>query len=124
MNERPDTQQIKAELAGKILRLLDERKLAGSAARELVGLSEAEISRLRLAQLNDLSIDRLIDVLNALSHRVDVTVRPATAGNSLLRMIRRMEELNAGIPSEEFEKVPPDLAQNLDHYLYGAKKTD
>jgi hypothetical protein len=124
MNERPDTAQIKAQLASEIVRLLDGFKFSDTAPRKQSGLAEADIARLRSAQLDGFSIDRLIDVLNDLNHRVDMTVRPAVARSSLLRIIQRMEELDATIPPEEFEKVPADLAQNLDHYLYGAKKTD
>lgn len=35
-----------------------------------------------------------------------------------------MAELDASIPPEEWDRVPTDLAQNLDPYLYGAKKVD
>jgi hypothetical protein len=31
-------------------------------------------------------------------------------------------ELGESIPKEEWDKVPTDLAKNLDHYLYGAPK--
>jgi hypothetical protein len=33
-------------------------------------------------------------------------------------------ELGASIPKEEWDKVPKDLAKNLDHYLYGAPKEE
>ena len=32
------------------------------------------------------------------------------------------DELAADIPDAEWDKVPTDLAKNLDHYLYGAPK--
>jgi hypothetical protein len=32
------------------------------------------------------------------------------------------EEIGRSIPPEEWEKIPKDLATNLDHYLYGAPK--
>jgi hypothetical protein len=28
-------------------------------------------------------------------------------------------ELSASVPAEEWDRVPKDLAENLDHYLYG-----
>lgn len=31
-------------------------------------------------------------------------------------------KLAAGVPDEEWEKLPKDLSYNLDHYLYGAPK--
>jgi hypothetical protein len=30
--------------------------------------------------------------------------------------------LGHGVPAEEWEKLPTDLARNVDHYLYGAPK--
>jgi len=33
-------------------------------------------------------------------------------------------ELGAAVPEEEWAKVPSDLSKNLDHYLYGAPKSD
>lgn len=34
------------------------------------------------------------------------------------------DELTADVPDSEWDKVPTDLARNLDHYLYGAPKED
>jgi len=31
-------------------------------------------------------------------------------------------EISAGVPEEEWAKIPADLAKNLHHYLYGAPK--
>lgn len=33
-----------------------------------------------------------------------------------------VDEINAGLPADTWEKVPTDGAINLDHYLYGAPK--
>ena len=33
-----------------------------------------------------------------------------------------LKELAAGIPPEEWDRLPPDLTDNLDHYLYGTPK--
>ena len=30
--------------------------------------------------------------------------------------------LRAQVPPEEWDKLPTDMARNVDHYLYGAKK--
>ncbi|MGA2175841.1 MAG: hypothetical protein ABSH38_12755 [Verrucomicrobiota bacterium] len=35
---------------------------------------------------------------------------------------KRVVELGESIPKEEWDKVPTDLAKNLDHYLYGTPK--
>jgi hypothetical protein len=33
------------------------------------------------------------------------------------------DEIAEDLPQEEIEKLPPDAAEQLDHYLYGAPKT-
>jgi len=33
-----------------------------------------------------------------------------------------LAELGRSIPREEWDKLPPDLSDQLDHYLYGAPK--
>jgi hypothetical protein len=33
-------------------------------------------------------------------------------------------EIGAGVPQEEWAKVPADLSINLHHYLYGAPKEE
>jgi hypothetical protein len=33
-----------------------------------------------------------------------------------------LKELAAGIPLKEWDRLPPDLTDHLDHYLYGTPK--
>ena len=47
MNQRPDTEQIKAELAAAIIRLLAERTLTDASASEQIGIAETEIALIR-----------------------------------------------------------------------------
>ena len=122
MNERPNTEQIKAELAAAITRLLSERALTSAAPAEQISMTAAELALIREGKIGGISVDRLIEILNALHQRVEIKVSPVTVGNPLLRITQYMAELDASIPPEEYEKVPTNLAQNLDHYLYGAKK--
>lgn len=117
MNERPDIEQIKAQLAAEILRLADE----GNLARGNIHL--VDIARIRSGDLEQISIDDLVAQLNTFDQHVAVTVSSAAPrdGRSLLEKIAA---ITASIPPEEWEKVPSDLAQNHDHYLYGAPKRD
>jgi antitoxin (DNA-binding transcriptional repressor) of toxin-antitoxin stability system len=46
-------------------------------------------------------------------------LRPAAPALSL---DKTFAVITQGIPDEEWERVPKDLAQNLDHYLYGTSK--
>jgi hypothetical protein len=41
--------------------------------------------------------------------------------NSILEMV---SEVTREVPEREWERVPADLSKNVDHYLYGSKKTD
>jgi predicted XRE-type DNA-binding protein len=74
----PDTRLMKADLAAEIIRVLRERGLAGARAAECAGVPEADISRIRNAELGRYTIDRLVKVLNRLDQgiRVEVTMRP------------------------------------------------
>ncbi len=39
-----------------------------------------------------------------------------------LRLMREFQELAREVPAEEWAKLPADLTDNLDHYLYGTPK--
>jgi len=137
MNERPNVEQIKAELAAAIVGLIDRRKLTDAAASERLTLAQTEVARLRAGDLTTFSIHHLISILNAFDQRVDMKIIPdanigwgtkpevrkrSDSGNALLSIIQYVEELNAKIPPGELEKLPTDLAANHDHYLYGMPK--
>ena len=62
MNQRPDREQIKAELAAAIIQLLAERKLTDAAAREQIGITAADIGLIREGKVGSLTVDRLIAI--------------------------------------------------------------
>jgi predicted XRE-type DNA-binding protein len=61
MNEQPNHEQVKAQLAAEIVRLIGEHKLSDAAASKLIGLEAPEIAQLRTDELGEFSIDRLIN---------------------------------------------------------------
>ncbi len=73
---------VKAQLAGDIIGVLDARKLSTRAAGKLVGLDQADIVRIRNADLSRFTVDRLIVVLAKLDRRVDVTISDLESGNA------------------------------------------
>jgi predicted XRE-type DNA-binding protein len=79
----PDTKLMKADLAAEIMRVLRERAISGAQAAKLTGVQEADISRIRNAQLDRFTIDRLVTILNRLDRgvQVHVTVKPSGAGH-------------------------------------------
>jgi hypothetical protein len=44
--------------------------------------------------------------------------------NGILDLLKRVEEIQAQVPPEEWEKLPHDGSINHDHYLYGAPKVE
>jgi hypothetical protein len=51
----------------------------------------------------------------------DIAAPPDIPGNRLA-LIEKIAAIMASVPSEEWEKLPTDLAVNHDHYLYGMPK--
>jgi len=55
----------------------------------------------------------------------DLCGEPASGSNQLAaeRPIEEiLKELAAGIPREEWDRLPADLTDDLDHYLYGTPR--
>ncbi len=68
-----ETLHLKAKLAAKIIAALNEKKMKGQKAAETLKMSEADISRIRNADLKRFTIDRLVEVLNRLSLQVEIS---------------------------------------------------
>jgi predicted XRE-type DNA-binding protein len=69
-----ETLQLKAQLAGKIITVLSKRKLKGKMAADTLSMTEADISRIRNADLARFTLDRLVEVLNRLSMHVEIKI--------------------------------------------------
>jgi predicted XRE-type DNA-binding protein len=69
-----DLEQARAILAGKIIGILDERKLTVRAAEKLTRVAASEFSRIRNVKLDRFTIDRMIMILGKLGQDVEVTV--------------------------------------------------
>jgi len=37
---------------------------------------------------------------------------------------QRLVEIGSKVPDEEWAKLPPDLARNFEHYMYGASQEE
>jgi predicted XRE-type DNA-binding protein len=72
-------EQVRAILAAKIIRTLDERGLSTREAERLTGVSHSEFSRIRNARLQRFTLDRMIIILVKLDEdiEVNVTFRPS-----------------------------------------------
>jgi predicted XRE-type DNA-binding protein len=67
-------EQARAIIAAKIINILDERKLSTRDAEKQTGISHAEFSRIRNAQLRRFTLDRMITILGKLDEDVEVSV--------------------------------------------------
>jgi predicted XRE-type DNA-binding protein len=73
--ENADVLQLKAILAGEIIKTLDREGLTVRAAQVRTGMAAADFSRIRKADLGRFTVDRLMTVISRLGSRVDVTVK-------------------------------------------------
>ncbi len=70
-----DLKQTKATLAAEIIGVLDDENLSVRAAEKRTGIAYADFSRIRNADLNRFTVDRLMIVLSKLGRSVDVEVK-------------------------------------------------
>ncbi|MFZ3005172.1 MAG: helix-turn-helix transcriptional regulator [Phenylobacterium sp.] len=73
--ENPELRQLKALLAGQIVRVLDERQLSVRRAHEMTGIAASDFSRIRQVKLERFTVDRLMAALSRLGQEVEVSVR-------------------------------------------------
>lgn len=69
-----DLEQLRAILAARIIKLLDERQLTVRRAEEITGIAAADFSRIRRVKLDRFTVDRLMTILNRLEQEVEVDV--------------------------------------------------
>ncbi|MGQ0662506.1 MAG: helix-turn-helix domain-containing protein [Pseudomonadota bacterium] len=69
-----DLEQVKAILAAKIIGVLDNKRISVRKAQAVTGIAAADFSRIRNAQLDRFTVDRLMTILNRLDQQVKVRV--------------------------------------------------
>jgi predicted XRE-type DNA-binding protein len=70
-----DVELLKALLAAEIIKALDRDELSVRAAHAITGFAAADFSRIRNADLDRFTADRLMSILNRLGSRVQVKIR-------------------------------------------------
>ncbi|MEQ1890600.1 MAG: helix-turn-helix transcriptional regulator [Alphaproteobacteria bacterium] len=77
-HENADLEQLKSILAAKIIGVLEDKGLTVRAAHATTGIAAADFSRIRNAQLDRFTVDRLMTILNRFDQhvKVQVYVRP------------------------------------------------
>ena len=74
-HKNADAEQFKAILAAEIIKALDREGLSVRAAYDRTGIAAADFSRIRNAQLDRFTVDRLMSIINRLGSHVEVKVR-------------------------------------------------
>jgi predicted XRE-type DNA-binding protein len=73
-----DLEQLKSILAAKIIGVLDDKEISVRRAQAITGIAAADFSRIRNAQFDRFTVDRLMTILSRLDQRVKfrVSVQP------------------------------------------------
>ncbi|WP_129641700.1 helix-turn-helix domain-containing protein [Peristeroidobacter agariperforans] len=68
---------VKAMLAMKLNSLIDQRSLSQTEAAAIIGMSQPKVSQVRRYQLQNISLERLMQALVSLDQHVQIVVQPA-----------------------------------------------
>ena len=74
-HKNADAEQFKAILAAEIIKVLDRDGLSVRAANGRTGIAAADFSRIRNADLERFTVDRLMSIINRLGSRIEVKIR-------------------------------------------------
>ena len=74
-HENADVEQFKSILAAEIIKALDREGLSVRGAQGRTGIAAADFSRIRNANLDRFTVDRLMSIINRLGSRVEVKVK-------------------------------------------------
>jgi predicted XRE-type DNA-binding protein len=73
--ELADVDQLKAILAAEIIKMLDRDGLSVRGAHGRTGIAAADFSRIRNADLQRFTLDRLVSIINRLGSRIEIKVK-------------------------------------------------
>ena len=74
-HKNADVDQVKATLAAEIIKVLEREKLTVRGAHGRTGIAAADFSRIRNADLDRFTVDRLMSVINRLGSTVEVKIK-------------------------------------------------
>jgi predicted XRE-type DNA-binding protein len=85
----PEEELTKAQLASQIRQIIKRRRLTQVAAASLMGIDQPKVSALLNGRLTNFSSERLMRLLTALGHDVDIIVkaRPRARDRGRIRVV-------------------------------------
>ena len=84
---RPEEAVAKAELAHKITRVIERRRLTQAEAAGILDVDQPKISALRRGKLSGFSLDRLVRFLVLLGNDVQIVVKQQPRGRRRARLL-------------------------------------
>jgi predicted XRE-type DNA-binding protein len=87
--------QTKAELTRQIRNRVRSLKLTQVQAGERLGIGQPDVSKLMNGRYTGFSVDRLMNLLNALAVDVDITLRPRRVGRAVRGVVRVLGSVGA-----------------------------
>jgi len=78
----PEEELTKAQLASHIRHIVKLRRLTQVAAATLMGIDQPKVSALMNGRLTNFSSDRLMRLVAALGHDVDITIKEKPRGRA------------------------------------------
>jgi predicted XRE-type DNA-binding protein len=75
----PEEELTKAQLASHIRQIIRRRRLTQIVAASLMGLDQPKVSALLNGRLANFSSERLMRLLTALGHDIEIVIRPKAA---------------------------------------------
>lgn len=64
------------------------------------------------------------DELKELRGKLDERSKTDLSGKNQVSLLEMVSKMRSLIPQEDWDKLPTDLARNVDHYLYGSPKSN
>ena len=83
----PDEALMKAQLAGRILELITDRKLTQKQAAVVLGIDQPKVSALLRGKLAGFSTERLLRFINTLGQDVEIVIRPTRHEQASTRVV-------------------------------------
>ena len=85
----PETHLVKAEIVSSLGDIIKEKGLTQAEVANLSGWTRPKVSNILRGQFREISIEKLIEVTNALSHNVRITIdrNPVKEGRGITTVI-------------------------------------
>lgn len=83
----PDEALVKAELAQKIVAIVQTRRLTQRNAAAILGVDQPKVSALMRGRLSGFSIERMLRFLLLLGRDVEINVKPRPRSRSQSRLL-------------------------------------